>query len=161
MMLSKGTIVLSSLLRKPLVLQGLRLAIGLVFVIASLDKLDHPGDFYQMIMGYQIVPWAIAIIIAMWLPWIELCVGALLLVGVWQPARVWQRASALLLAGVSVIFIGGIASALARGIELQCGCFGASPENEIRTWPTLWQEVALLIGCLWLWWGLWPRPDPS
>ena len=140
-----------SLLRNEWVLLGLRLAVGLLFIYASVPKLVGPEEFYRIITGYQIVPWSIATILAIWLPWIQLSVGAMLAIGI------WPRASALFLAALTFIFMVAIAAALARGIDLECGCFSVSRQAAKRTWLTLWQEGALLGGCLWLWWAYWPH----
>ena len=154
-MARKGTVGVSNLLRNSKLLVALRIAVGVVFIIASLDKVDHPEEFYQTIMRYKIVSWSVALVMAMWLPWIELGVGAVLLVGV------WPRAIALLFSALTFLFMAAIASALVRGIKLDCGCFGVSDQDAVRTWPTLWQEGVLLLGCLWLWWAHWPRPEQT
>lgn len=128
----------------------LRLAIGAVFITASWDKVLNPHRFAQIIQGYDIVSgypvWAMAV----WLPWVELGVGLMLVAGI------WVRAAALLFSGLTIVFIVAIASAIVRGLDIQCGCFSLSPAAEARTWASLGQEVALLIGCLWLWVGHWP-----
>ena len=144
---------MSSSARSPWVFIALRIAVGLVFVAASLDKLAHPDRFYNIIMAYQIVPWSTAVIMAIWLPWLEVAVGVVVMRGI------WVRASALLLGALTFVFIVAIASTLVRGIDVACGCFTVSTESVARTWGTMWQEGALLAACLWLWWGYWPRVE--
>ena len=151
----KGCPAVKNLLRSQVILLALRIAVGALFVLASIDKLHHPEDFYEIIMGYRIVPWSIALIMAIWLPWLELCVGTILILGI------WPRAAALLLAALTFMFIVAIVSALARGIDLTCGCFLVSPEAEIRTWTTLWQEGVFLLGCVWLWIGHLPTDNDT
>ena len=127
-----------------------RIAIGLVFIAASIDKLAHPGQFVEVIMGYEIVPWTTAVVIGIWLPWMELVVGTIMLIGI------WVRAGALLFSGLTVVFIAALTSALARGIDINCGCFSVSELTQARSVSSLWQEMVLLGGCIWLWWGHWP-----
>ncbi len=150
MKMSKMLIGFRKILRAQWTLLILRIAVGLVFVIASIDKLDHPDRFTEIIMDYQIVPWSTALIMAIWLPWLELIVGTILILGV------WVRASALLLAGLTALFVLALSSALIRGIDLACGCFSVSELTQARTWSSLWQESILLLGCIWLWVGHWP-----
>ena len=140
----------STIGRHPGVLLVGRIAIGVVFIVASIDKLEHPDRFVEVIMGYKIVPWTTAVVSAIWLSWLELVVGTIMLIGI------WVRAGALLLSGLTVVFIAALTSALARGIDIQCGCFSVSELTEARSFSSLWQETALLLSCMWLWWGHWP-----
>ncbi|GAI43467.1 unnamed protein product [marine sediment metagenome] len=102
-------------------------------------------------------------VIGIWLPWMELVVGTIMLMGI------WVRAGALLLSGLTIIFIGALSSALLRKIDIQCGCFSVSELTQARSVSSLWQEMVLLVGCIWLWWGHWPAgagqrpeaPDPQ
>jgi hypothetical protein len=55
--------------------------------------------------------------------------------------NVWTRAAALLLAALLAVFTVGLASALTRGIDLACGCFGGSAQ---ATWWTVLRDLALL-----------------
>jgi uncharacterized membrane protein YphA (DoxX/SURF4 family) len=122
----------------------LRLTIGGVFVYASLDKIIRPDRLAEIIVGYQILPPDLVNISAIWLPYLELLVGVLCLLGI------WLRACSILLAGLSILYLGAIFSTLARGIPLVCGCFSVSSQD-FKTWGSLWQESLLLLGCILLW----------
>ena len=122
-----------------------RIIIGMIFLYASYDKIIHPDRFAEIITNYQIVPLIFVNTTAIWLAWLELIISILIISGV------WVRASALLLICLVVLFIGGISSALVRGITLNCGCFSTDSSGSVRTWGTLWQEGLLLLGCLYLW----------
>jgi len=133
------------LVTAPATMVGLRLVIGGIFVYASIDKLAHPDQFAEIIQDYEILPWAVINVAAIWLPCLELIVGLSAIFGV------WMKASALVLTGLTTMFIAAIAFALVRGVGLHCGCFSTSASGEeARTWTSLWQEAALLLGCLWL-----------
>jgi uncharacterized membrane protein YphA (DoxX/SURF4 family) len=123
----------------------LRIMIGGIFIYASFDKLIHPDRFAEIIMDYEMLPWSLINISAIWLPCLELIVGVLLIGGI------WVRISSFLLAGLLLLFIGGISYSLVRGISLHCGCFSTSSTSDVRSWGSLWQEGLLLVGCLWLW----------
>ena len=142
---------MKNLLRNEWVLVALRLAIGLLFIYASASKLAYPEKFYPIIVAYQIVPSSIVpLLVTICLPWIQMSVGAMFAIGI------WPRANALFLAILTFVFMVAIASTLARGLELDCGCFDVSDQGPPRTWLSLWQEGALLTGCLWVWWAHWP-----
>jgi len=123
----------------------LRIIIGGIFIYASFDKIIHPGRFAEIIMDYEMLPWSLINISAIWLSWLELLVGMLVIGGI------WVRVSSFLLIGLMVLFIGGISYSLARGISLHCGCFSTDSSGAARSWGSLWQEGLLLVGCVWLW----------
>jgi hypothetical protein len=56
------------------------------------------------------------------LPWVELLVGMCLIV------RRLTGGAALLAVGLGITFVVAQASALARGLTIDCGCFGAAVE---------------------------------
>ena len=123
---------------------ALRIGIGLVFVYASIEKVIHPDQFAEIMQDYEILPKTAVNGAALWLAWLEVVLGILLI------ASVWVRAAALMVTGLTVIFIGGLSIALTRGIGVHCGCFSTDPGGDARTWASLWQEGLLLLGCLWL-----------
>ncbi len=95
----------------------MRWILGFVFIYASLDKLAHPADFAQAIANYRLVPLPLLHGFAWLLPVVEAVVGAALILG-WQ-----RRGAALLTALMMVMFIVAITSALARDLDISCGCF--------------------------------------
>lgn len=94
-----------------------RWIIGVIFIYASLDKLLHPDAFAQAIANYRMVPMPLLHAFAWFLPVLEAVAGLALIVG-WQ-----RRGAALLTAMMTVMFIVAIAAALARGLDISCGCF--------------------------------------
>jgi putative oxidoreductase len=83
-------------------------------------------------------------------------VGVEIAAGVALILNVWARAAALLLAALLAVFTVGLASALARGIDLACGCFGGT---DAATWWTVLRDVALLAWALGV--AASSRPDPA
>ena len=73
----------------------LRIALGAIFVYAAWSKLKDPWALFAMaIDSYQVLPtWAVESL-ARTLPWIELLIGALLIVGRWM--RVSTAAASLM-----------------------------------------------------------------
>ncbi len=102
-----------------------QLALGLVFLYPAYIKLGHTWIvFAQNIEAYKLVPeWAV-IVLAMWLPWIELVLGLLLVAGVAKRA-VRPSAMFLLLA-----FFLMMLNAYLHGQQIDCGC-GFSPDEKI------------------------------
>lgn len=102
----------------------LRLYIGYVFLYACWHKIMDPGTFAIDVATYQILPLYLVNLMAVILPWIELTSGAMIVVG-WR-----TRAAALILAGMMVMFLVAIIIALARGLEMSCGCFASQSMQE-------------------------------
>jgi uncharacterized membrane protein YphA (DoxX/SURF4 family) len=114
-----------------------RFALGGVFVIAGALKIADPTGFATAITHYQLLPeWAP--LLAAMLPTIEIVGGAALLAG----PLPWRRAGALCLGALMILFMVAAASALARGVDVACGCFG-SASGAVSAW-TLVRDGALL-----------------
>ena len=75
-----------TILDNTFVVVGARLVLGVMFVIASADKIADPLAFAASIAGYKLVSGTLAIIIATVLPWMELISGLLLVFGVFRNA---------------------------------------------------------------------------
>jgi putative oxidoreductase len=120
-----------------------RLVLGALFVWASATKIPDMAAFAESIANYRLVPPALVPAAAAALVGVELLAGLALI------ANVWSRAAATVLAVLLAVFTAGLASALARGIDLACGCFGdATP----ATWWTVLRDVVLLalaVGVAW------------
>ena len=119
-----------------------RLILGAIFIYASLDKVRHPGLFAEAVHNYHILPIALENLFALTLPWIELGVGVLLVAGF------LTRSSALVLGGLTLVFIVAIAINLWRGVDMACGCFSLTTEGRHLGWRTLAQDLALILPAL-------------
>jgi len=105
-----------------------RVGLGAVFLYAAYTKLRVPWAIFAMsINSYQILPEPLVIFIARVLPWLELVLGALLIVG-WQLRYVATATSALLL-GFFVIML----RAYFKGLGIDCGCFGVGEALSAQT----------------------------
>ena len=91
--------------------------------------------FAESVANYRIVPPALVPAAAAAVVGIEIATALALL------ANVWARAAAWVLAALLAVFTAGLSSALARGIDLACGCFGGSAP---ATWWTVLRDVVLL-----------------
>lgn len=96
----------------------LRLLVGGAFVIAGALKIADPAKFALDVSNYRLVPHELINLVAILVPWIEITAGSLVLAGI------WLRPAALVIASLTVMFFAVIVSALARGLNIECGCFG-------------------------------------
>jgi putative oxidoreductase len=95
-----------------------RLVLGAIFLISGLAKIADPVRFLLTLREFRLLPGMLESFLAVYLPWLEFLLGLCMVVGI------LHRTSALLLAGLNGIFILAIGSVMARGIEVDCGCFG-------------------------------------
>lgn len=127
---------------KELAILVVRLCIAGAFILAALPKIEAPTEFASAIQGYQTVPAHWALWIAISLPWLELVCG----VGLVLPHI--RRGSAIVLAALLILFIGLHISALVRGIDISCGCFGLDQENKSNLFLLIARNLALLLGSI-------------
>ena len=115
-----------------------RIVLGVVFIIASIEKIAMPEEFAKAIQAYQIVPYPLLNIAALVLPWLELICGIFLLGGI------CIRSSSVILSCLLVIFCLGIITAMAQNLNIDCGCFGAGSSSPIG-WQKVFEDIGLLL----------------
>ena len=121
----------------------LGLLLGAFFIYAGGEKLLDPAAFQMNIVGFQIVSLPIAGALALYLPWLEILAGVGLIFR--------KPGSSVLLILLVAIFTFSIASAWARGLNIDCGCFGSS-ESTTNYPLALLRNTALLAALgTWLW----------
>ena len=118
----------------------LRLVVGITFLYASIYKIREPRTFAQGVLDFHLLPGALVVPFAVTLPWIEALVGALLVVGL------FRRGSAVVTLLMLAAFMIAITAAIARGINISCGCFHATSEGSRVAWETLGRDVLLVLG---------------
>src|SRR5262245_51796603 len=96
----------------------LRVVVGGAFIVAAVLKIASPEKFAGDVSNYRLLPHEMINLVAIVLPWVELVAGVLVLAGV------WLRAAALVITSMTVLFFVIITSALVRGLNIECGCFG-------------------------------------
>jgi len=95
-----------------------RLGLAGVWLVSGALKAVDPDQTYVAVRAYDVLPTAGVEVVAALLPWVEIAFGLLLLVGV------GTRIVAVLSLGLVLVFIAGVAQAWARGLSIDCGCFG-------------------------------------
>lgn len=95
-----------------------RIALGGVLLVAGGLKVTKPTESANATAAYKILPTDIAHIVGYALPWLEVAIGLLLIFGV------MVRQTAVFGGLIMLIFIAAIISVWARGMLIDCGCFG-------------------------------------
>ena len=104
-------------LSHPVLLGALKLFLGIVFIISSATKIPNPEKFAEAIAAYRIVPEIFLPAMSFVIPWIQLLCGALLV------CDIYVKSSSLILSGLLTVYTLAIVSAVARGLDIDCGCF--------------------------------------
>ncbi|MBV7294856.1 DoxX family membrane protein [Corynebacterium sp. TAE3-ERU12] len=100
-----------------------RFGLAGVWLWSGFVKLLNPLDTRQAIAAYELVPVDFLETLAVLLPAVELILGLMLLLGV------FIRCAGVISALIIVAFLIGIGSAWARGLTIDCGCFGGGGQN--------------------------------
>ena len=126
----------------------MRIGLGLLFAAAGALKIGHASDLAATITAFGLgLPPVLVAIVAIALPPFELLLGVYLIGGWLLPLT--SAAAALLLAA----FIGVVASVVARGLAVPCGCFGPG-DTAPATWATVARDGLFLVPALYLvWWS--------
>jgi uncharacterized membrane protein YphA (DoxX/SURF4 family) len=127
-----------------------RLLLAGVWLVAGGTKVSDLQGSVRAVHAYDLLPYEVSKVVGAALPFVEIAIGLLLVAGF--AIRIAAAASAALL----VAFVGGIAAAWARGLRIDCGCFGGGGELAAGESPTyFWEisrDVALLAVAVYLVW---------
>jgi uncharacterized membrane protein YphA (DoxX/SURF4 family) len=114
-----------------------QILIGLIFAASALAKLGDLHSFAEEVHNFKILPIALDHLVAMTLPWIELVAALALLLGV------RARSGAIVVAFLMVVFTTGVLTAMARGLDIECGCFGTADGTRVGLLKVL-ENVGML-----------------
>ena len=121
---------------------AVRLVVGFLFVYAGIGKAADPNLFAKEIGNYHMIPYSLLNIMSLGMPWIEIISGILLMAGV----RI--KANATIIGIMLIVFIAAVATAWARGLNINCGCFPG--KTVVVGLPKILENTATLIGCIYL-----------
>jgi uncharacterized membrane protein YphA (DoxX/SURF4 family) len=125
-----------------------RLVLAVVFAAAGWPKLLDPDGTVRSVRAFRLVPEVFVPAFGYGLPMLELALALLLLVGL------LTRWAAAAVGVLLVMFMIGIAAAWARGLAIECGCFGSTSGPVVD--PTrgyaldLMRDAGLLLLAAWL-----------
>jgi len=122
-----------------------RLILGGILVVAGGLKIPHPDKSAMAVRAYELLPISVANLFGYSLPWVEVGVGILLILGI--AVRINAAIGTLLM----VLFVIAISQAWARGLSIDCGCFGnggqVAPEDT-RYLEEILRDIGLAIAGL-------------
>jgi uncharacterized membrane protein YphA (DoxX/SURF4 family)/thiol-disulfide isomerase/thioredoxin len=110
---------IDTLLRNRWFLLALRLALGGIFIAASVPKLQHQVEFVNTVVAYGILPDVLAEAYGLAVPWVELFVGCCLVLGIFI-----RFATAPLGIPLIISFVVASTYSLINPTGESCGCFG-------------------------------------
>lgn len=112
-----------------------RFGLAGVWLYSGVTKALDPVGTHQAVLAYKLLDYDTSYVVAVVLPAVEIVLGVCLLIGLFvRPVAV---VSGLLFIG----FIAGIASAWARGLTIDCGCFGGGGVDSSVTARTYLTEI--------------------
>jgi uncharacterized membrane protein YphA (DoxX/SURF4 family) len=124
-----------------------RLGLAAVWLISGAIKVSDLNQTYVAVQAYDLLPAGTVSVVAGAVPFLELALGVLLLVGL------GTRLTAVVSAVVLLAFIGAVAQAWARGLTIDCGCFGGGgqvAEGDTRYPQEIARDAGFLVLAGWL-----------
>jgi uncharacterized membrane protein YphA (DoxX/SURF4 family) len=118
-----------------------RLILGGVLIAAGALKVGNLQKSAMAVRAYEMLPVWMANLLGYALPWIEIGIGLLLVLGA------LVKINGLLGALIMLAFIIAIAQAWARGLSIDCGCFGdggAVDPEDTKYLSTIIRDIGLL-----------------
>lgn len=126
-----------------------RLGVAAVWLISGIAKASDSLGTIVAVQAFRILPNGAVRPVAATLPYLEIALGVLLLVGL------AVRLTAVISALVLVIYIGAVISAAARGLSIDCGCFGgggAVSSGQTHYQAEILRDVGFLLLAVYLVW---------
>ncbi len=124
-----------------------RLGLAAVFLVSGWLKAADHRETVVAVRAYDLLPESMVTLVAATLPYLEIAVGVLLLFGL------ATRLAAVLAAVLMVVFIAAVISAAARGLSIDCGCFGGGgtvDAGQTAYAPEILRDVGFLVLALFL-----------
>lgn len=116
-----------------------------MFLASAVGKIADPASFADSVAAYRILPNILVNPFAMVLPWVEAFIGLFLINGV------AVSGGALLAIALNFVFLVAVVSAMARGLDIECGCFTVA-KSKIG-WELMARDLILLGMSLILFFG--------
>ncbi len=126
-----------------------RVALGAVLLVAGGLKVIDPQSSVQAVRAYELLPERLARLGGGGLPFAEIAIGLLLVV------VLLTRAAAIAAGTLMLLFVVAVGSAAARGLSIDCGCFGGGGEvapGQTAYGVEIARDLGLVLLALWLMW---------
>ena len=124
-----------------------RIVLGGVLITAGWLKAFNVSDAENAVRAYKVLPLKLADLVGITLPWVEIGLGLLLILGV------ATRISAILAGAIMILFIIAISQAALRGLSIDCGCFGGGgqvAQGETKYLEEILRDTGLTLLALYL-----------
>jgi uncharacterized membrane protein YphA (DoxX/SURF4 family) len=121
----------------PVIVLCMRVVLGIVFLVASYQKILDPQQFAREISNYHFIPLGLENVVAIILPWIEVFIGLGLIFGIMIDG------SSLISGVLLIMFNLLVIQAMIRGFNIECGC--GLKEGQMVGWQKLMENMTLLI----------------
>jgi len=129
---------MTRIIRNPIFRFVVRWFLGLVFIVAGIEKIARPDLFAIAVDAYKLLPPVTLNLFAIIVPWVELLCGIFLVAGV------YLRGGSVILMSLLGAFIVAIGSALLRGLTIDCGCFGEHYSSPVGL-PKILEDTGMLV----------------
>ncbi|MGB8352791.1 MAG: MauE/DoxX family redox-associated membrane protein [Chthoniobacteraceae bacterium] len=124
-------------------LRLLAVVVGAIFIYAGVLKALDPARFATDIGNFKLLPWHATVLLALYLPWLEIICGIALIF------RQLYSGALLLLGFLCLVFLGALGLAKARGLDIACGCFGRMLVHSVAVSIAI--DLGILAALLVLW----------
>ncbi|MBK7106745.1 MAG: DoxX family membrane protein [Ignavibacteriae bacterium] len=119
-----------------------RIYLALFFILSGLAKINNLEIFANSIENYRLFPTQIINVLAITIPWIEVITGGLLLLGF------FIKENALIIASLLLVFTLAVISAVARNLDIDCGCQGTIDGQKVGMLKIVENISLLIVGIL-------------
>ena len=119
-----------------------RLGLGGVLLYAGYLKAFSPEKSMMAVRAYALLPIWLANIFGIVLPWLEIGAGVLLIIGL------AVRYMAIFGSTLMIAFVIAISQAWARGLSIDCGCFGdggAIDPSQTKYLETILRDIGFAL----------------
>ncbi|HQY88603.1 MAG TPA: MauE/DoxX family redox-associated membrane protein [Tepidisphaeraceae bacterium] len=133
----------------------LAIAVGLLLLASGVMKLIAPFEFLRAILDYDLFGQLISTALAFIVPWIEIAL-AICLIAKWH-----QRTIAICTTILGIAFVALQLSAIARGLDIACGCLPTKDSNFDKIgWRSIGRAAIVALVGLFLWFETYSNTEP-
>jgi uncharacterized membrane protein YphA (DoxX/SURF4 family) len=141
----KGVFTLPNSFQSPLIYHLIRVLFCIIFLWSGISKLMAPKEFAVIIDSYGLIPEAWIMLMAIFLPLLEMIFGLGLLLDI--------KGSLAGITGLLVLFVVILSYGIRLGLDVDCGCFGpqdleSGAFHSLR--PALYRDFAMIAGVIFL-----------
>ena len=127
--------MIKKIISSPYISLIFRILLGIVFIYSGSQKIAQPANFAVTIQNYRLLPIELTNMAAIIIPWLEFYCGLFIFIAL------FRQASAAILSILMIIFSIALISAIFRGLDIYCGCFGG--ESHV-SWFKIFEDLILL-----------------